>query len=185
MLSPGSDLVFKALGMWILCLWCSLRSMVGRIWWLIFLLLQNYDSWWIISNGQAIFSIVLLVFKDVIYFYLCECVCACPRARAHIWVPAEDRRVITPLEWQEVVSCPTWVLDTELWASGRVVSAFHHWAISPAQMLVVVFCTRLLGLVVKFYLQMMFLSQIFAPLVAGPWLRTPHILCLNLVLKPI
>lgn len=47
---------------------------------------------------------------------------------AHMGVPAENRRVSNPLEmeWQEFVSCPTWVLGTALWSSGRGRSAFHH-----------------------------------------------------------
>ena len=68
----------------------------------------------------------------------------------HTWVPAANRRVSNLLEWQEFVSCPTWLLGTELSSSARGIIAFHYLS-SPG---VSSLCTRFLDLAMKSCLQM-------------------------------
>lgn len=100
----------------------------------------------------------------------------------HTWVLEEDRRVSSSLEleWQEFVSCSTWVLGAELSSSARGITAFHSLS-SPG---VSGLYTRFLGLSVKSCLQMILLPQNFTFLLLF-FDSGLHILFLNLDLRPL
>lgn len=60
-------------------------------------------------------------FLFFVSFYVCVC-------SVHVGAPAGQKRVLSPLEleWQAVVSCPPWVLGTELESSGSTASILNH-----------------------------------------------------------
>lgn len=69
------------------------------------------------------------------------------------------------------MSCPTWLLGTELSSSARGIIAFHYLS-SPG---VSSLCTRFLDLAMKSCLQMKLLPRNFTHLLPFFfWLKTPH-----------
>jgi hypothetical protein len=56
-----------------------------------------------------------------------------------VFVGAQRRqkRALDTLELalQAFVSCPVWVLTTELWSSGRTRKALNNWAAYPASLM--------------------------------------------------
>lgn len=89
------------------------------------------SSFWSRTNIPGI-----LVTGDSKDFFLFMCAYSYTRGvyATCLRVPMETRKALDPLELelQAAVPCLTWVLGMELWSSGRAVSAFNHWAVSPA-----------------------------------------------------
>lgn len=67
----------------------------------------------------------------IIHIINCACVCGYVNITPVLRVQ-KDMSDASALGLQAVVSCPMWLLGTQLRSSVRAVSAFNCWVISPA-----------------------------------------------------
>lgn len=70
-----------------------------------------------------------------VHMCVCECTCVCMCVCYMSTVPSDTREYFSPWSWS-YRHFPMWTMGTELWSSGRAVSALKQWALSPTSTLV-------------------------------------------------
>lgn len=58
-----------------------------------------------------------------IYFLNCVCICVCAHVRIGAYGSYKEAPNLMAIELQTIVTCPTWVLGTELWDFARTMGA--------------------------------------------------------------